>query len=381
MLYRPFGKTGIKISALGFGAMRLPMAWNKEGKGHVKTDEAVALLRRAFARGVNYVDTAYMYCEDESENIVGRALKDGWREKVYLSTKFPPHLAEKREDFRRILTEQLSKLDQEYIDFYHFHGIGKDQLRDKIDKFHLIDEAMKAKEEGLIRHLSFSFHDKPEEMIPIVDRGCFSSVLCQYNLLDRSNEDSIAYAKSKGLGVVVMGPVAGGRLKNPSEVFEKSVSDRAIKTPELALRFVLSNPNVDCALSGMETVQMVDENVAVASDETPLSSAEKAAIEKTADDLKKLADLYCTGCEYCMPCPQEVNISKCFEFMNYLKVYGLEDAARERYAQIGKPWIAKGKDASHCIECGECEKKCPQKLPIIRHLKETHAALNAEGGH
>jgi predicted aldo/keto reductase-like oxidoreductase len=280
-----------------------------------------------------------------------------------------------RDDGRRFLEKQLERLDTDRIDVYHLHGIGKDQLRDTVDRFHLIDDMLKAKDEGLIRHLSFSFHDKPEEMLPIIDRGCFSSVLCQYNLLDRSNEEAIAYAKSKGLGVIVMGPVAGGRLKNRSEILEKAVEGRAIKTPELALRFVLSNPNVDCALSGMETLQMVDENVCAAADATPLSAEEKSAIEQMADELKKLADLYCTGCGYCMPCPQGVNIPKNFEFMNYYNVYGLKEAARERYAQIGKPWIASGKDASHCTECGACMEKCPQKIPIIERLKETRSAL------
>lgn len=377
MQYKPFGNTGLQISALGFGAMRLPMQWSEDGKeGHVCTDEAVAMLRHAFEKGVNYVDTAWFYNEGESEVAVGKALKDGWREKVTLSSKLPVGLVKKREDGFGFLEKQLERLDADCIDIYHLHGISKDQMENIVDRFHLIDDMLKAKDQGLIKHLSFSFHDKPEEMIPIIDRGCFSSVLCQYNLLDRANEESIAYAKSKGLGVVVMGPVAGGRLRSSSEALEKAVSGRAISTPELALRFVLSNPSVDCALSGMETMQMVDENVRVASDATALTVDEKVAIDQTAKELARLSELYCTGCEYCMPCPQEVCISKCFEFMNYDQVYGLKEIARERYAQIGKPWIAKGKDASHCIECGACEKKCPQKIPIIEQLKKTHAALS-----
>lgn len=374
MRYKPFGKTGINISALGFGAMRLPMDWTKEGVGHVRTEESIALIRRAFELGVNYVDTAWFYCEQESEEVVGRALQ-GWRQNVTLSTKLPVHQVKERGDTRRILEEQLRRLQTAHIDFYHLHGVGKDRMRDTVDRLFVLDELNKAKDEGLIRHISFSFHDKPQEMIPIIDRGCFSSVLCQYNLLDRANEEAIAYAKSKGLGVVIMGPVAGGRLRNRSEVLEKAVEGRGIKTPELALRFVLSNPNVDCALSGMETIQMVEENAAVASDSAVLNAEEKRAIEKTALELKKLADLYCTGCGYCMPCPQEVNIPKCFEFMNYYAVYGLDEAARERYRQFGKPWIATGKDASYCIQCGACIEKCPQKIPIIEQLRKTHAAL------
>jgi predicted aldo/keto reductase-like oxidoreductase len=183
----------------------------------------------------------------------------------------------------------------------------------------------------------------------------------------------MAYAKSKGLGVVVMGPVAGGRLCSSSEVLRQAVPDRKMKTPELALRFVLANPNVDCALSGMQTLQMVQENAGTTAG-APLQSEEKTAIDRLSIELKQMAELYCTGCGYCMPCPHDVNIPKCFEFMNYHRIYGLTEAARTFYATIGAEWIP-GKNASACIDCGECEQKCPQKIPIPEQLKNTHAAL------
>ncbi|NLF38391.1 aldo/keto reductase [bacterium] len=367
MHHRPFGATGFAISALGFGAMRLPMA-RRNGADHVRFQTAIRMLRHAFDLGVNYVDTAYGYCNGESEIAVGRALK-GYRDRVRLSTKLPLWQVKKRADFRLLLDEQLRKLDTDHIDFYHLHGVSAARMKDTVLKFHLIEEAEKAKAKGLIRNLSFSFHDKPEAMKPIIDTGVFASVLCQYNLLDRSNEKMIAYAKSKGLGVVVMGPVGGGRLGCPSPVIQRLLGRKAATSAEIALRFVLSNPNVDCALSGMSAPEQVDENVAVASNKNPLTGREHERVNKAMDELKELANLYCTGCAYCMPCPQDVNIPACFEALNYYRVYKLMDVARGKYNGIGKGWI-KGKKADACIACGVCEAKCPQNIPIRKQLRE-----------
>lgn len=373
MQYREFGNTGTKISALGFGAMRLPTL-SAGGKTVFDYDESIRVIHRAFELGVNYIDTAPYYCEKESEIIVGKALK-GWRDKVYLSTKNPieddsgPH-------YRERLETSLKKLDTDYIDFYHMWGISWVKYEEKIIKEKgPLFEAMKAKEEGLIRHLSFSFHDEPQNLFKLIDTGLFETVLCQYNLLDRSNEAAIAYAKQKGLGVVVMGPIGGGRLGNPSAVIHNLLPGRIKSSAEIALRFVITNPNVSCALSGMGSIEMVEENAAIASNESRLSESELEAVKGSMEQHRKLADLYCTGCEYCEPCPQDVNISVNFSLMNLHRVYGLTDYAREEYKKIGTiPWLP-GKQASACIECGLCEEKCPQKLPIRKQLKETAEAL------
>jgi len=264
----------------------------------------------------------------------------------------------------------------DYIDFYHMWGINWDTYVNKIDvKNGPLQAAFKAREEGLIKHISFSFHDKPENMIKIIDTGNFETVLCQYNLLDRSNEEAIAYAKEKGLGVVVMGPVGGGRLGSPSEVIRNLLPGKVSSSPEVALRFVLSNPGVSCALSGMSTIEMVEENARIASNESPLSEAEVAAIKASMEENRRMAELYCTGCNYCMPCPQEVNIPLNFQLMNYHRVYGLTEHAREQYKKIGTVDWMKGKKAEECVECGLCEEKCPQKLKIREQLKETAKAL------
>ena len=383
MIYKPFGNTGISLSVLGFGGMRLPMR-ESDGKGRqlVDYEKAVPLLQSAFEKGINYVDTAPYYCHSDSETAVGMALK-GWRDKVYLSTKSPINDAS-GDTWRRHLEGSLKMLDTDYIDFYHMWGISLETFRNKIDvPDGPISAAHRALDEGLIKHLSFSYHDTPENMIPIIDSGYFSSVLCQYNLLDRSNEDAIAYAKSKGMGTVIMGPVGGGRLGAPSPQIQSMLGRKVESTAEMALRFVLGNPNVNIALSGMENIEMLTENAKVASIEGVLTAEELQKVQMMLEENIRLSELYCTGCKYCLPCPQEINIPLVFSNMNAHRVYGLTNHAREEYAKLKKPMADRtenwekemGADASHCIECGQCESKCPQHLSIIQQLKDTHAAI------
>lgn len=376
MLYREFGNTGVKVSALGFGAMRLPMV-EINGKKYVDEEKAIPVIHRAFELGVNYVDTAPYYCESQSEVTVGKALK-GWRDKVFLSTKNPIEDASGAH-WRERLERSLKKLDVDYIDFYHMWGINWNTYIEKIDvPDGPMEAALKAKEEGLIKHISFSFHDAPENMIKIIDTGYFETVLCQYNLLDRSNEESIAYAHKKGLGVVIMGPVGGGRLGAPSKVIQDMLKGKVKSTAEMALRFVLANPNVSVALSGMSTIEMVEENARVASIPGPLTEEEMKRVQEMLEENKRLSELYCTGCNYCMPCPQGLNIPHIFRLMNYHRVYGLTDYAKAEYAKLKVEGNNIGKDVTACIECGTCESKCPQHLEIIKQLKETAKALDDE---
>lgn len=368
MLYRELGKTGVQISLLGFGAMRLPMQ-TLNGKTTVNEVNALKMIHRAFELGVNYIDTAYGYCEGLSEIAVGKALK-GWRDRVNLATKMPTWNVNEKGDCTKFLHEQLKKLDVDYIDFYHLHGLSRDRLEQKIYKFNVLEEMQAAKNQGLIKHISFSFHDKPEVMKEIIDIGIFESVLCQYNLLDRSNEQMIEYAKSKGLGTVIMGPVGGGRLGVSSEVMS-SVNKEVKTTAELAIRFVMANQNADCVLSGMSDISMVEENAEIASRGRALSEAEVIRVNLAMEENKKLAELYCTGCNYCMPCPYEINIPYNFSLMNYHKVYGLTEYAREQYKHIGSNIWIPGKKAEECVECGVCESKCPQNIQIRKQLRET----------
>ena len=383
MVYKKFGYTGLQVSALGFGAMRLPMQESEDGRPkYVDYDIAVPLMQRAFELGVNYLDTATFYCNGDSEVSVGKALK-GWREKVYLSAKNPEN--DSYDDYMKTFETTLKKLDTEYIDFYHFHGINLKNFQEKIDiKGGPIDAAKKLLDEGVVKYLSFSFHDDPENIKPIIDSCYFSSVLISYNFLDRSNEEGIAYAKQKGLGTVIMNPVGGGKLGVPSEVIQGLLGDKKrVSSAELSLRYVLSNPNVDIALSGMENMNMLEENTKVASNAQSLTESEIKQIEMMINENKKLADLYCTECKYCVPCPQEINIPHIFELMNCYRVFDLTDYSRKEYKNLYVdmskrefPWEKeRGVDASKCNECGICEQKCPQKLKIIEQLKESHAAL------
>jgi predicted aldo/keto reductase-like oxidoreductase len=287
------------------------------------------------------------------------------------------------------LEKSLKLLDTDYIDFYHFWGINLNSFKSWQGlKYGPLEAAQKAKEQGIIKHLSFSYHDSAENFKPIVDSGFFESTLVQYNMLDRSNEENIAYAKSKGLGVVVMGPVGGGRLGAPSEKIQGLLKDKRqttglVSTAEMALRFVLANENINIALSGMENIQMVTENAEIASRTGSatqrrghLTEDELQHVKAMMEENKELAKLYCTGCNYCKPCPQGIDIPYLFEIMNRHRVYGLTEHAKSAYNEVinGWSWI-KSADATKCSSCGICEEKCPQKLPIIKQLQETHSIL------
>jgi predicted aldo/keto reductase-like oxidoreductase len=308
-----------------------------------------------------------------SEAIVGKALK-GRRDRVKVSTKLPLEEGCTPASARAMLEGSLKKPDVDYIDYYHMWGISWEAYEGKF-RGAICDAMMKARDEGLIKHLSFSFHDEPESLFKLVDTGCFESVLCQYNLLDRANEKAISYAREKGLGIAVMGPVGGGRLGAPSPAIQSLMPGVTRSSAETALRFVLSNPDVCCALSGMGSMAMVEENVEIASRPSMLTDAEKAQVVASLEEKRKLADLYCTGCGYCMPCPQGVDIPKNFELMNLDRVYGLTAAAKAGYAHLGKDWDKDSLPASNCAECGLCEDKCPQKIEIMKRLKETDEAL------
>lgn len=375
MQYTEFGRTGIQVSRLGFGCMRFPSR-EVDGRKVFDEEESIRMMHRAMELGVNYFDTAPGYCEKQSEIIVGKALK-GRRDKVYLSTKYPSEEAS-GDDLERKLETSLKKLDTDYIDFYHMWGISLKTFVERLDTPDgPMARARKLRDAGVIRHISFSFHDAPENMIEIIRRGegVFASVLCQYNLLDRANEDAIAYAHEQGLGVTIMGPVGGGRLGAPSKVIQDLLPGKVQSSAEMALRFVMNNRNVNIALSGMSSMDMVEENAAVASNMEPLTQEEEARIAASLEENRRLADLYCTGCNYCMPCPKGINIPEIFKIMNYHRVYGLTKFARDNYARIGKePWL-NFQNAAACVQCGACEKKCPQHLHIREQLRAAHEAL------
>jgi len=376
MQYRKFGNTGVQISALGFGCMRLPEIQQEDGTWIVDQQKTDQMLHRAYELGVNYFDTALYYCHHNSEIAVGKALKP-IRDQVYVSTKCPLERVKKTEDFEKVLDESLSKLDMEYVDFYHFWGINQKEFDEIIVPLGLMDEALRLKAAGKIRHISFSFHDTPEALKHIIDNGyALESVLLQYNLLDRANEEMIQYAARKGLGVVVMGPVGGGRLAAPTELAQK-LGTGNLNTYELALRFVLGNPGVCCALSGMQTVDMVEQNAAVGALEVPMTQEQWHQAGESMENLKKFSELYCTGCNYCQPCPKGIGIPKIFQAYTYHNVYGLHELAKKTYRKYLENEKEPGVTSAECIDCGMCEGKCPQHLKIRDLLKKVEPILES----
>ena len=374
MQYRKFGNTGFEISALGFGCMRLPEIQHEDGTWEVDQEKATEMLLHAYHLGVNYFDTAFYYCHGNSEIAIGKALKDV-RDKVCISTKCPMDLVKTKEDYEATLDKSLAKLGTDHVDFYHFWAINQKVFEEKILDLGLLEEAERLKKLGKIRHISFSFHDTPEALKFIIDNGPqLESMLVQYNLLDRNNEEMIAYAAQKGLGVVIMGPVGGGRLAAPTELSQKLGSGN-LNTYELALRFVLGNPNVSCALSGMQSCEMVDQNAAVASLEQPMTTEQWKQVGESLENLKKFSELYCTGCGYCQPCPKGIQIPRIFQAYTYHNVYGLHELAGKTFRSYVNNEKEPGATSKDCVNCGYCEKKCPQHLKVRELLKKAESVL------
>lgn len=375
MKYRKLGKLDWKASVLGFGAMRLPLAG--KGMGQVDERESIRMVRYAIDRGVNYVDTAYPYHEGKSEGIVGKALKDGYREKVKVATKLPVWLVERARDFDRYLTEQLERLQVEKIDFYLLHGLGSKSWP-KVRDLGVIRWAEGAMADGRFDHLAFSFHDDFETFKQIVDgydNWTFAQV--QYNYMDvdyQAGRRGVEYAAARGLAVVVMEPVRGGQLARPrgpvAEIWESAPRKRS--PAAWALLWVWNQPEVSLVLSGMSTMDQVVENVALADSARPgiLSPEELALIDQAREAYKRLIPIPCTGCRYCMPCSSGVEIPTIFELYNDAMTYEDLGAPRWRYRQLEEE-----KRADRCTACGECMEACPQQIDIPAWLEKAHALL------
>lgn len=380
MQYRHFGKLNIKPSLLGFGAMRLPVINGNDKE--INTEEAVKIIRYAIDNGVNYVDTAWPYHGGQSEIVVGKALKDGYRQKVMLATKNPTWLINKAEDWDEYLDKQLQKLETDSIDFYLQHCLDKDGW-EKFKRLNLWDKAMAAKKSGKIKYFGFSFHDDYEVFEDILDSYDWDFCQIQYNYLDTDYQaglKGLERAASRNIGVIIMEPLRGGKLVHglPKDILDKMEAYPVKRKPvEWALRWIANHPGVSTILSGMSTLEQVEENIRLCSlpDMVPNNMAkdELAFIEELANEWKAKKLIGCTGCNYCMPCPNNVNIPGSFSIYNYRHsaMADAESASKKDY----KKFIDDSCDASQCIECGACESACPQHLPIIEILKVLHAEL------
>ncbi|MEJ2101477.1 MAG: aldo/keto reductase [Desulfobacterales bacterium] len=376
MKYRKFGSLDWHASVLGFGAMRLPLV----GKDVSRVDEpeAIKMIRHAVDQGVNYVDTAYPYHEKNGEIVVGKALLNGYRQKVKLATKLPSWLIEKPDDFDRFLGEQLDKLQTDHIDFYLLHALNSTYWP-KLRDWKVLNWAESAIADGRIHYLGFSFHDEFEVFKNIVDaydNWAFCQI--QYNFVDieyQAGTRGLQYAADKGLAVVIMEPLRGGQLthKVPPSVSELWESTTVQRTPaDWALQWIWNHAEVSMVLSGMTTMQQVFENLhsADCSGAGMLSEEELAIVEKVREEYRRLTPVPCTHCRYCMPCPNGVEIVDILNYYSDAIIYDNPGAPRFLYRNLPAD-----KQADNCVECFECEEKCPQGISIAEYLKKAHAWL------
>jgi len=378
MQYRPFGKLEFQVSALGFGAMRLPVIDNEPT--HIDEPLAIDMIRTAIDNGANYVDTAYPYHGGKSEVLVGKALKDGYREKVKLATKLPARMVRSLDDFDRFLNEQLSRLETDHIDFYLLHGLNM-QRWPGLREMDIFKPAEKAMTDGRISYLGFSFHDDLIAFKEIIDAYDWTFCQIQYNYMDthyQAGTEGLRYAANKGIAVVIMEPIRGGQLaKRPPEKVSELWAKAPVKrsAAEWALQWVWNQPEVALALSGMSTMQQVEENLASAdrSGAGRLTDEEATLIEKVSEAYRGLSPIPCTNCGYCMPCPNGVNIPGVFAIHNDAMIY--EDVNRaKRLYQIRIP---EDKQADKCISCGECLTLCPQEIPIPEWMEKSNELLRS----
>jgi predicted aldo/keto reductase-like oxidoreductase len=382
MKYREFGSTGFKVSALGLGCMRLPTV--KLIPQKVDTKKSIRLIRKAVEQGVNYIDTAWPYHFGGSERVVGLALQDGYREKVHLVTKLFMHLVRKDEDFDRFLGKQLEKLRTDHLDTYLFHGLNR-SLFDKVIRLNLIDKMLKAKKDGRIKHIGFSFHDTLPVFREIIDYFDWDVTQIQYNYMDtaiQATEEGLKYAASKNIAVVVMEPVKGGQLANPPKeakaVMAKSKVHRS--AVDWALQYLWNRPEVSVVLSGMGSQKMLDENC---------ESADRSGINSLSEDdlhiINELVEIYrknilvpCTSCQYCMNCPSGVHIPQNFAILNNVfmeKHFYYRWMIKRSYKKLASDPEKLNKEktngnASICTDCGVCVPKCPQGINIPEELKK-----------
>jgi len=382
MQYRTFGKLDWKASVLGFGCMRLP---TKDGVQHgspnVDEPEAIRMLRHAIDQGVNYVDTAYPYHSGQSEVVVGKALRDGYREKVRLATKLPIFIVQGPQDFDRILNEQLTKLQTDHIDFYLMHGLSRATWTNVVLKHNLLAEAQRALADGRIRHLGFSFHDDYacfEEIVNGSDLWSFCQI--QYNYMFIENQAGtrgLKLAADKGLAVVIMEPLMGGRLATPPPAIAETIAgDPSHRSPaQLAFEWLWDQPEVSVVLSGMSDMSQVVENLRFADSARvgKLGPADQALVARVREQYEARVAIQCTKCGYCMPCPNNINIPANFELFNYANAYDDVGSAKFRYNFL----LKENERAGACIDCGTCEELCPQHIVISDWMPKVSALLGS----
>lgn len=368
MQYRKFGRTGKDVSALGFGAMRLP---TKGSESEIDEPAAIEMIRYAVDQGVNYIDTAYVYHGGNSEVVVGKALEDGYRDKVFLATKSPIFLVEKAGDFDRFLDQQLSRLQTSHIDFYLLHCLQA-RFWPKMQDLGVFDWAQRAQADGRIGEFGFSFHDSCEVFKQVVDAYDWSFCQIQYNLVNedvQAGTEGLKYAAGKGLAVVIMEPLFGGTLANPPQPVKELWQESKNRPADLALRWLWDRPEVSLVLSGMSTLEQVRQNIESARSSSigGLDDQERELLQRVQRKYQELSPVPCTKCGYCLPCPNGVNIPLNFELFNNATLFKGSSKTLCRNLYAGLP---ESERAQACEQCGTCEERCPQGIEIGKLMKQ-----------
>lgn len=368
MLYRSNTAIG-DVSLLGLGGMRFPV---KED-GTVDEEQSIRMVRHALDSGINYVDTAYTYHGGRSESIIGRALKDGYREKTLLADKLPLWLVKKEEDVRRFLEKQRERLDVDVIDMYLIHCINRTGWK-TVQECRILPILEELKAEGKIRHIGFSYHDDADLFEEVIDAYPWEFCQIQLNYVDtefQAGLRGLRYAASRGIPVMIMEPLKGGRLTDAiPPVIEEVWQTAPVRRPpiEWAFKWVAARPEVLTILSGMSSMEQLEDNLTLFTREDlpVLTGEEEALIRRVADLYHQLIKYPCTTCRYCMPCPNGVNIPYVIRYFNDFGAYEHNPKLKEEYHL----WLNKEEHASGCVKCGACEKACPQHLPIMQIMDE-----------
>lgn len=361
---RKFDKLDVEASLLGFGCMRFPL----DQDGHIEEIEAEKMIDLAIESGVSYIDTAYPYHDGDSEPFVGRVLKKYPRESFKLATKLPIWNINSQQEAIEIFNSQLKRLDVEYVDFYLLHALDADKWK-KVKEYHIIEMCEELRKEGKIKYLGFSFHDEFNVFEEIIRYHSWDFCQLQLNYMDmeiQAGQRGVDLANELGIPLVVMEPIKGGSLAKLPEDVTKIFKDYNAEATlaSWALRYVGTLPGVKVILSGMSTLAQVEDNLKTFNNYQNLSKEELTIVNKVAEALHSRTKNGCTGCEYCMPCPFGVNIPANFKYWNNASIYGDKDGFKAQYTNMSDD--AK---ASHCKECGACEKMCPQQLSIREDLK------------
>ena len=375
MKYRPMGKLGIQASAFGLGCMRFNGA--ASGDSVIDEQKAISLIRRAIDGGVTYLDTAYVYLDKTSEIVLGKALRDGYRERVTIATKMPAEYVHNRAEMEALLESELKKLQTDHIDFYLMHGINREKWEyfKSIGAPEFFDDMKKA---GKIRYKCFSFHGPYEDFEFILNDWDWDMVQIQYNFMDINNQagtKGLKLAGSRGIPVVIMEGLLGGRLsKAPVNVQSLYDAYPVKRSPvEWAFRWLCNHPEVSVVLSGCNEAEQIDENLRIFDTVEPniMSEEELKLMEDVREAYLSRTRIGCTGCRYCMPCPNGVDIPGVFSVWNSVSLYDTDPKENWNLRQINE----KGSGAGNCIACGACEAACPQHLPIIESLQKAWKEL------